>query len=186
LIEAEITIATTAGTQTGHYRLLTSMVNPRRYPAGHVVALYHQRWEIECAYCELKSTLLRRRVLRGRHPHAIDQELWALLALYQAIRIAITDAVLGEPVTPLQVSFTIALEAARDQITLAAGIFDEETIDLKGLIGQRVLAHPLPERRLRKAPRVVKRAISKYHARSNGIDRRTYKATLDIVVLADP
>jgi hypothetical protein len=33
---------------------------------------------------------------------------------------------------------------------------------------------------------VVKRAISKYHARSNGIDRRTYKATLDIVVLADP
>lgn len=186
LIEAEITIATEAGTQTGHYRLLTSMVNPRRYPAGQIVALYHQRWEIETAYCELKSTLLRRRVLRGRHPHAIDQEIWALLALYQAIRIAIADAVIGEPVTELGASFTIALETARDQLIRAENILDDELIDLKGLIGQQILAHPLPDRRLRKAPRVVKRAISKYHARSNGIDRRTYKATLDIVVLSDP
>ncbi|WP_460546558.1 IS4 family transposase, partial [Glycomyces halotolerans] len=84
LVEAEITIVTEAGTQTGHYRLLTSMVNPRRYPAAGIVALYHQRWEIESAYCELKSGLLRRRVLRGKHPHAIDQEIWALLTLYQA------------------------------------------------------------------------------------------------------
>ncbi|GAB3997034.1 hypothetical protein GCM10029992_66040 [Glycomyces albus] len=49
-----------------------------------------------------------------------------------------------------------------------------------------MLAHPLPDRRLRTAPRVVKRAISKYHARKNHIDRRTYKATLDIIVFADP
>lgn len=185
-IEAEITIATAAGTQTGHYRLLTSMVNPRRYPAGQIVALYHQRWEIETAYCELKSTLLRRRVLRGKHPHALDQEIWALLALYQTIRIAIADAVIGEPVTELGASFTIALETARDQLIRAENILDDEHIDLKGLIGQRILAHPLPDRRLRKAPRVVKRAISKYHARSNDINRRTYKATLDIVVLTDP
>uniref|UniRef100_UPI0018EBAF2A IS4 family transposase n=1 Tax=Glycomyces salinus TaxID=980294 RepID=UPI0018EBAF2A len=186
LIEAEITIATTAGTQTGHYRLLTSAVNPRRYPADQIVALYHQRWEIETAYAEFKSTLLRRRVLRGKHPGAIDQEIWALLTLYQAIRIAIADAVIGEPIGPLQASFTIALETARDQLIRAANLLDDEQIDLKGVIGQQILAHPLPERRLRKAPRVVKRAISKYHARSNHIDRRTYKATLDIIVYADP
>ncbi len=186
LIEAEITIATSEGTQTGRYRLLTSMVNPRRYPAGQVVALYHQRWEIESAYGELKSSLLRRRVLRAKHPSLVDQEVWALLTLYQAIRIAIADAVLGEVVTELQASFTIALESARDQVIRAENILDDERIDLKGLIGQQVLANPLPDRRLRTAPRVVKRAISKYHAKSNGIDRRTYKATLDIVVLADP
>ena len=186
LIEAEIAIATEAGTQTGHYRLLTSMVNPRRYPAGQIAALYHQRWEIECAYCELKSTLLRRRVLRGKHPHAIDQEIWALLALYQAIRLAIADAVLGEGISELQASFTIARETARDQLTRAQNILDDETIDLKGMIGQQLLANPLPDRRPRKAPRVVKRAISKYHARKNHIDRRTYKATLDIIVYTDP
>lgn len=186
LIEAEITIATAAGTQTGHYRLLTSMVNPRRYPAAQIVALYHQRWEIESAYCELKSGLLDRRVLRARHPTRIDQEIWALLALYQAIRIAIADAVLGEPVGELQASFAIALQGARDQVTRAENILDDEQIDLKGLIGRQILADPLPDRRLRKAPRVVKRAISKYHARKNHIDRRTYKATLDIIVFADP
>ncbi|GAB3993931.1 IS4 family transposase [Glycomyces albus] len=186
LIEAEITIATEAGTQTGHYRLLTSAVNPRRYPADQILALYHQRWEIESAYCELKSTLLRRRVLRAGHPTRIEQEIWALLALYQTIRITIADAVLGEPIDQLQASFTIALECARDQLIRAQNILDDEQIDLKGLIGQQVLAHPLPDRRLRTAPRVVKRAISKYHARKNHIDRRTYKATLDIIVFADP
>lgn len=186
LIEAEITIATTAGVQTGRYRLLTSLTDPARYHAGDIVALYHQRWEIESAYCDLKSTLLRRTVLRGKHPHAIDQEIWSLLVLYQVIRIAISDAVLSESITELQASFTIALETARDQLIRAEGILDDEIIDLKGLIGQQILANPLPDRRLRKAPRVVKRAISKYHARSNGVDRRTYKATLAITVLTDP
>jgi hypothetical protein len=41
----------------------------------------------------------------------------------------------------------------------------------------------MPARRLRISPRVVKRAISKYNARGK-IDRATYKATIDIAILA--
>ena len=40
----------------------------------------------------------------------------------------------------------------------------------------------MPARRLRVSPRVVKRAISKYNARGK-VDRATYKATIDIVIL---
>lgn len=47
-----------------------------------MVRLYRQRWEIETAYNELKSTILGGRVLRGRHPAAIYQETWALPAAY--------------------------------------------------------------------------------------------------------
>jgi hypothetical protein len=58
-------------------------------------------------------------------------------------------------------------------------------IDLAGRIGRLVLASPMPGRRLRVSPRVVKRAISKYNARGK-VDRTTYKATIDIAILAAP
>ncbi|MEO3807330.1 tyrosine-type recombinase/integrase, partial [Nonomuraea sp. B1E8] len=37
-----------------------------RHPAADLLALYHQRWEIETAYLEIKSTILGGRVLRAR------------------------------------------------------------------------------------------------------------------------
>ncbi|WP_423185013.1 hypothetical protein [Arthrobacter sp. NyZ413] len=40
------------------------------------MSLYHEGWEIETAYCELKSRILGGRVLRGRHPAAVIQEVW--------------------------------------------------------------------------------------------------------------
>jgi hypothetical protein len=55
IIECPITIATTAGTQTGIYRLATTLLDPRQHPAFELVKLYHQRWEIESAYFEIKK-----------------------------------------------------------------------------------------------------------------------------------
>jgi len=47
IIECRITIVTTAGTQTGTYRLATTLLDPRQHLASELVTLYHQRWEIE-------------------------------------------------------------------------------------------------------------------------------------------
>ena len=55
--------------------------------------------------------------------------------------------------------------------------------DLIGAIGRRVLDNLLPDRRLRVSPRIVKRAISKFQARGPNINRRSYKATLEINIL---
>ncbi|GAA4734199.1 hypothetical protein Prum_069840 [Phytohabitans rumicis] len=68
VVEAEITIATTAGRRTGRYRLATTLLDHQRYPACALVTLYHQRWEIETVYLELKSSILGGRVLRARTP----------------------------------------------------------------------------------------------------------------------
>lgn len=70
VIDAEITIGTTAGRRTGHYRLLTTLTDASRYPAADLIRLYHERWEIETTYAELKSTLLSGHVLRARTPMA--------------------------------------------------------------------------------------------------------------------
>jgi Insertion element 4 transposase N-terminal/Transposase DDE domain len=185
VIECEITIATAAGRHTGVYRLATTLLDHRRYPASALVTLYHQRWEIETSYLELKSGILGGRVLRARTPAGIAQEIYALLATYQILRIAIADAIdtNGNGVGPDRGSFTIALNAARDLLIQAAGVIAESVIDLVGNLGRRVLANLMPDRRLRISPRIVKRAISKYQARGPNINRRSYKATLNINIL---
>jgi Insertion element 4 transposase N-terminal/Transposase DDE domain len=184
VIDAEITVTTSAGRSRDGCRLITTLTDPARCPAGDLAVLYHERWEIETAYLELKSTILGGRVLRARTPDGIEQEIYALLVTYQALRTAIADAAGTVPGTdPDRASFTIALDAARDQVIQAAGVIAGTRIDLAGRIGRHVLASLMPSRRLRISPRVVKRALSRYNARGK-IDRTTYKATIDIAILA--
>jgi hypothetical protein len=124
-------------------------------------------------------------------PAGIDQEIYALLVTYQALRVAITDATLGlVDVDPDRASFTIALAAARDQLIAATGVIADTVIDLVGVIGRRVLDDLLPARRPRTAPRVVKRAISNYTVKTaTGRVRgpsRAITIKIDIMVAADP
>jgi Insertion element 4 transposase N-terminal/Transposase DDE domain len=187
VIDCEITISTIAGRRTGIYRLATTLLDHRGYPASELVRLYHERWEIETAYLEIKSTILGGRVLRARTPAGIDQEIYALLVTYQILRTAMADATATVPGTdPDRASFTIALHAARDQLIQAAGIIAGTVIDLIGTIGRHILASLMPSRRIRTSPRVVKRAISKYVAKGPGINRTSYKATIAVNILASP
>ncbi|MBM0238702.1 IS4 family transposase [Micromonospora sp. ATA32] len=185
VIACEITISTTAGTHTGIYRLATTLLDHRRFPALEVVKLYHERWEVESAYLEIKSTLLGRRVLRSPIPTLIAQEIYALLTVYQVLRIAITDtADATHGVDPDRASFTTAVQAARDLIVQAANVIAETTIDLVGSIGRHLLDNLMPTRRLRVSPRAVKRPLSRYAYKSLGVDRRSYLATLSIDIIA--
>ena len=184
IIECEITISTTAGTHTGVYRLATTLLAYQRFPALQVVKLYHERWEVESTYLEIKSTLLGRRVLRSPHPALIAQEIYSLLAVYQVVRIAIADATAVVRADPDRASFTIAVQTARDLIVQAVNVIAGTTIDLIGTVGRHLLNNLMPTRRLRISPRAVKRPLSRYAYKSLGIDRKSYLATLNIDILA--
>jgi Insertion element 4 transposase N-terminal/Transposase DDE domain len=188
IICATITVTTAAGRRSEAYRLVSTVLDTD-VAAAELVRLYHQRWEIETAYLELKSTVLGGRVLRARTPAGLEQELYALLVTYQALRIAICDATIGSPdIDPDRGSFTVALNAARDQVIEAAGVIASSAGDLIGAVGQQVLDHLLPNRRFRTSPRVVKRAISKHaaHAHSGRFHGPSYNATIRIEILTDP
>ena len=75
--------------KTGTYRLATTLLDSRRYPAFELVKLYHQRWEIESTYFEIKM-MLPAWCCACNLP-GITQEIYALLTVYQVIRIAIAD-----------------------------------------------------------------------------------------------
>jgi hypothetical protein len=186
VIDAQVTVTTSAGRPAAGCRLVTTLLDPACYPAGDLAVLYHERWEVESAYFELKSTMLGGRVLRARTPGGVDQEVWALLVTYQVLRTAIADAAGTVPGTdPDRASFAVALNAARDQLILTAGVLPGRVTDLAGAIGRLVLASLMPTRRLRTSPRVVKRAMPRYNAKGK-VDRTTRKATITIAILGVP
>jgi hypothetical protein len=164
VVEAQITVAGADGSRvTGSYRLLTTLTDHRTDPAPVLITLFHERWEIESAYYALRHTMLNGRVLRSGDRFGLAQELWGLLALYQAIRTAMADAALTCPgLDPDRCSFSTAWHSARDSVVLAENIAPQ-VVDLRGRIGRAVLAAPLPARRARYSARKVKSPISRYH-----------------------
>ncbi len=95
-------------TATGTFRLVTSILDPARGPAAELAALYHDRWEMETAFDELKTHLRgAQRVLRSKTPALVHQEAWGFLLAHFAIRALMHEAALG------------ALPKARDPDTLS-------------------------------------------------------------------
>ncbi|NGO13793.1 IS4 family transposase [Streptomyces sp. HC44] len=169
VIDAQIAVTCADGTSfTGSYRLVTTLTDARRYPATALVGLYHQRWEHESAYYALRHTVMNGRNLRSGDPAGIEQEMWSLLTLYQALRTVMVGAAESLPGTdPDRCSFSIMLHTARDQVIQATGIIpaDTDRDTLLGTIGRRILTGLLPPRRQRVSTRKVKSPMSRYSER---------------------
>jgi Insertion element 4 transposase N-terminal/Transposase DDE domain len=114
VIEFRLTVTAGDGsTRTERYRLITTLLDWRAFPAAGLAAAYARRWAIETGFGELKTALRGPdRALRGRTPALARQELWAYLAIYQAIRVLITRAAARDGLDPARISFTTTLNAA--------------------------------------------------------------------------
>jgi hypothetical protein len=178
IIEASVTVSCHDGTRYGgSYRLATTLLDHRAYPAQALTCIYHERWEHEITYLALRHTLLQGRVLRSGDPAGLEQEMWALLALYQALRIAITDAIETMPGTdPDRASYQIAAETAQTLVTGARNITGEPG-DLAGDIGRAVLASLHRPRRPRVCPRRVKSPLSRWNKHPPGKPQANLKIT---------
>jgi hypothetical protein len=187
IIPAHVTVTCADGTTwTGSYRLATTLADHRRHPAAELIRLYHERWEHEVAYLALRHTLLAGRVLRSGDPAGLQQEVWALLALYQALRRAMVTAVETVPGTdPDRASFTIALETARQTLTQAAGVITA-TAALTGRIGQAVLNSLLPPRRPRVSVRKIKSPLSRWNKADPHRPCRSTPVTTITITVTEP
>jgi len=99
------------------YRLATSILGPEEAPAAELAALYHERWEIETAFDELKTHLRGARiVLRSKTPDLVRQELWGLLLAHFAIRALMHEAALKGGEDPDRLSFLHAVRVVRRRL----------------------------------------------------------------------
>jgi len=142
---------------------------------------------IETAYLALRHTLLDARVLRSGDRPGLEQELQSPLSFCQLLRMAMVTAVETQPgIDPDRASFTTALEAARDQLTAAAGICPADPADLTGVIGRAVLDTLLPARRARYSARIVKCSTSRYHENHDSRPRSSTAITAIGVTMRPP
>ena len=186
IITADLTVTCADGTRyTANYRLATTLLDPRRHPARALIGLYHERWEHEIAYLALRHTLADGHVLRSTDPAGLEQEMWALLTVYQALRRAMVTAVESRPGTdPDRASFTTALETAKDLLVNAVNVTDDT--DLVGRIGRAVLAGLLPPRRPRTSVRKVKSPLSRYNKKDPYRPERSTPITELTLTISDP
>jgi Insertion element 4 transposase N-terminal/Transposase DDE domain len=144
------------------YRLLTTLLDHQACPAAALAACYAWRWAIETGYRECKTYLRGPgRRLRGRTPDLARQELWAYLALYQAIRVIIVHAAATAGLDPDRISFTAALHAIHRTIPAARDNIDAALASLQ----TEILTSLVPERPGRIYPRAVTKPISPYPSR---------------------
>jgi hypothetical protein len=151
-------------------RLCVTLLDPALYPAKELIELYHERWELELGYDELKTHMLHRKEsLRSMKPIGVEQEVWGLLLAYNLVRREMLLVAAKSDVPPKQISFWTSLLRIRDFWTFAgmtrspgnipARLADMEA-DLRSLV--------LPLRRTeRRYPRHVKIKMSNY-ARNRG------------------
>jgi hypothetical protein len=99
------------------YRLLTTLLDPAVAPATELAALYHERWEIETAFDELKTHMRGARiVLRSKTPDLVRQEFYGLLLAHFAIRGLMHEAALQAGEDPDRLSFLHAIRVVRRQL----------------------------------------------------------------------
>ncbi|MFB7443039.1 transposase [Streptomyces mirabilis] len=151
--------------ETDGYRLVTSLLDARRYPARQMAALYRERCEIESVFAEIKTHQRGARVvLSSKTPDGIHQQIWAHLLVHHALRELMLRTAATRGLDPDGVSFTETLRSARRSVTVTPGSFSPDLL-VRALVmlEQDLLERLLPVRRLRSQPRVVKRKMSNYH-----------------------
>jgi hypothetical protein len=105
------------------YRLATTILDHEKAPALELAALYHDRWEIETAFDELKTHLRGARIiLRSKTPDLVRQEFYGLLMAHFAVRGLIHEAALSADEDPDRLSFLHAVRVVRRKIAVFGSI----------------------------------------------------------------
>lgn len=145
-------------------RLFVTLTDSAAHPARELIELYHERWELEVAYDELKTHMLERREsLRSKKPEGVYQELWGLLLTYNLVRREMLLAAAEHKLPPQRISFWSSLLWIRNFWVTAwrstQGAIPRHLGELRSTLN--VLINP--ERRSeRRYPRHVKIKMSNY------------------------
>jgi Insertion element 4 transposase N-terminal/Transposase DDE domain len=144
--------------------LLTSMTDADTFAAAEIVSLYHERWELELGYDEIKTEMLdREESIRSKSPTAVTQELWGIFLAYNLIRLEMERVADEAGVEPTRISFVAAMRLIIDEWLWCAiaspGAIPKHLRNLRKSLTGLILP---PRRSSRCYPRAVKIKMSNY------------------------
>ena len=147
--------------------LITNLLDTR-ITAREIVLHYHRRWDVEIAYDEIKThqcATMRGQcptTFRSKRPDLVEQELYALLVMYNVVRLLIRQAADEHGQDPCSISFLDALQHIIDAAPLMTAddsVRENKFEYLLTLIADCEVDRP---RRPRINPRVVKVKMSNF------------------------
>ena len=162
IIEYKVTDPALANPNETH-RLITTLLEPDLYPAIDLICAYHERWEIEIVIDEIDThQRLSAKTLRSLKPVGVIQELYGLLIAHFIIRFLMHEAALRANIDPDRLSFVHAVEVIKEAIPEFLIVAKDQEDQLYQRLLRDIARRPLPERRNRVNPRVVKQKMSNF------------------------
>ena len=142
--------------------LVTTLLDPKQYPAEELAFLYAHRWRIELWFRDLKTSM-GLEVLRCQSPKMVHKELEMFLIAYNLIRCLMAEAGAQQGVPLDTLSFKGTVDAVRQ---FAAAIAQARSVKKQKQLWDKLLEaiarDQLPERSGRSEPRAVKRRPKRY------------------------
>jgi hypothetical protein len=164
------------GFRTRELMLVTTLLDPKLYPAEEIALAYVRRWNLEMCLDDLKTTLGMEQ-LRCKSPAMVHREILALLIAHNLARCIMAEAARQHTVPLERISFTGTLDAFRHFTAALARCRPARQRRRVWTELLRTLAADLvPARPNRREPRAVKRRPKAYALLN--LPRHQYKETL--------
>lgn len=161
------------GFRSKSLEIVTTLLDPKAYPAAAIAELYRRRWAVEIYLRHIKITV-DMDVLRCKTPGMVDKELWMNAIAYNLVRAIMLDASTACAASLERLSFKGTLAMIRQWApALALAADTEERNSLYAQMLEYIVADPVPERPGRTEPRAKKRRPKNYPLLTQ--PRRKYK-----------
>jgi len=145
------------------YRLVTTLLDPFRYPAKELAVLSHERWHVELVIDETDTHLrLSARTLRSLTANGVIQELYGLLLAHTLLRTLMLHVAEQEGLAPTTISFTDTIRLVDDSLIPLSLVSASRRKLLMASLLHEIGTFRLPKQRVRIQARVVKRVRSRY------------------------
>lgn len=145
--------------RTEALEVVTTLLDPKAYPASEIGRLYGYRWNVELDILAIKQSLNLDH-LRCKSPEMIERELWTTLLAYNMVRWVCAQAAMVHDKLPRQMSFTIACNTLLSQWLMPPAQSIRQTLGRHNLF--QIACNEVADRPGRIEPRVVKRRPKEY------------------------
>lgn len=141
--------------------VVTSLLDPEKYPKEMILKLYLRRWEIEVSFRDMKTTL-RYEFVRGQSPRMVKLEIEILLLAYNLMRYVMSRGGKGSQGIRFGIASTSA--AVKSFLSVIQSVYRSGRSCARAFsrLVAAVVSDMLPRRKRRPYVRAVKRRPKPY------------------------
>lgn len=144
--------------------LISTLLDPTKYPAEDLRDLYFRRWDVELFFRDIKTTM-GMDILRCKSPAMIRKEIMMHFIAYNCVRRIMYEAAEEADMPVRHISFKTSLQTLRswEPNLNQAKLSRKERFRLISMLYESITQCPLFQRPGRSEPRAVKRRPKGFH-----------------------